>query len=167
MTSSRLRNGNCQIAFCKVPTGLPAEHFVAFVHRLERVAHAAFAEELRLAEIRIPARALDPAAHHVAAARHQIDVVRRRAGQQRQNFVAHRLGAALVGIEAENPVELAGFDRAIAQIAEALERHVARRARQASVAISAVRSVLKELTTTTSSAHSTLDTAASIFSASL
>ena len=35
------------------------------------------------------------------------------------------------------------------------------------VAISAVRSVLNESTTTTSSAHSTLSTAASIFSASL
>ena len=110
---------------------------------------------------------LDPAAHHVAAARHQIDVVRRRAGEQAEDFVAHRFGAALVGIEAEDPVVLAGLDRAVAQVAEAVERHLAPRARRARVAISAVRSVLNELTTTTSSAHSTLETAASIFSASL
>ena len=81
MTSSRLRKGNCQISLVSVPGGLPLQDFIAFVHRLERVAHAAFAEELRLAEVRVPARAFDPAAHHVAAARHPIDVMRRCAGE--------------------------------------------------------------------------------------
>src|SRR5262245_10955696 len=101
-----------------------ANDFVAFVHRLERVADAAFAEELRLTEIRIPPRSLDPPAHHVAAPRHHIDVVRGRAGQQGQNLVAHGFGTALVGIKTENPFELATFYRTVAQVSEALERHI-------------------------------------------
>ena len=145
---------------------LAAQDFIAFVHRFERVTHAAFAEELWLAEIRIPARAVDPAAHHVAAARHQIGIVRRRAGNQGEDFIAHLFGAALVGIQAEHPVVFAGLDGAVAQIAEAVEWHLDHPRAQRS-AISAVRSTLNESITTTSSAHSTLETAASIFSASL
>src|SRR5579885_3857571 len=57
---------------------LAAQILETFVHRLEPVAHRAFAKELRLPEIRIPARAFDPASHHVAAPRHAIDIVGRR-----------------------------------------------------------------------------------------
>src|SRR4029077_13286403 len=39
---------------------LAVQQLIAFMYRLERVAHAALAEELRLAEIRIPAGTLDP-----------------------------------------------------------------------------------------------------------
>ena len=94
------------------------------MHRLERVAHAAFAEELRLAEVRVPAGAADPAAHHETAARHPVDIGWRRAGEQAEDLVAHCGGAPLVGVEAENPVAAAGFDGAIAQIAETVERHL-------------------------------------------
>ena len=122
---------------------LAAEIFKAFVHRLARVAHRAFAEQLRLAEIRIPAGALDPASHHVALARHQIDVVRRLSGNQAEDLVAHLRRAALVRIEAENPFVRAGLERAVAQVAEALEfdLHHARTALQGNVrgAVAAVR----------------------------
>ena len=101
---------------------LAAQVLVTLVHRLERVAHRAVLEELRLAEIRIPAGALDPAAHHVAPARHAIDVAWRISSDQRENLVAHRRGASLVGIEAEDPVACALRDRLVAQVAEALER---------------------------------------------
>src|SRR4029078_11389526 len=83
-----------------------------------------FAEERRLTEIRIPPRSLDPAAHHVAASGHHIDVVRRRSCQQSQNLIAHGFGAALVGIKTENPLELTGFDRTVAQISKASEGHI-------------------------------------------
>ncbi len=124
MTSSRLRKGNCQMAFVERAERLAAQVLETLVHRLERVAQAAFAEELRLAEIRIPAGAADPAAHHVAPARHAIDVVSGARGQQFENFVAHLFGAALVGVQTENPIVLAGFERAVAQFAEASERHL-------------------------------------------
>ena len=103
---------------------LAGEQLVALMHRLQRVTHAAFVEELRLAEIRIPAGTADPAAHHEAPSRHPIDVASWYAGEQSQNLVAHGRGAALIGVETEDPVAAAGFDRAIAQIAEALERHL-------------------------------------------
>src|SRR3984885_258622 len=90
------------------------EQLVALMHGLERVAHAAFAEKLRLAEVGIPARAADPAAHHETPARHKIGVGWRRAGEQRENLVAYGGGAPLVGIEAENPVAAAGFNGVIA-----------------------------------------------------
>src|SRR4029077_17588910 len=102
----------------------PAKHFEPLVPRFKSVANAAFAKELRLTEIRIPARAPDPAAHHVAAPRHHVDFMRRGSGHQRQNFIADGLGTAFVGIEAENPVEVAGLYRPIAQIAKTLEGHV-------------------------------------------
>src|SRR5262249_11497796 len=73
------------------------EELVALVHRLERVAHRAFAEELRLPVVRVPAGAADPAPHEVGAARDEVDVVRRVAREQAEDFVAHRGRAALVG----------------------------------------------------------------------
>ena len=102
---------------------LAVEDFVALMHRLKRVTHAALSKELRLAEVRIPAGAAYPAAHHVAAARHPVDVVRGRAGENAKDFVAHRLRAALVGVQAEDPVVFAGLDGTVAQFAEAVERH--------------------------------------------
>src|SRR5450830_1711702 len=103
---------------------LGAQDFIALVHRLERVAHAAFTEELRLAKVWIPTGAADPAAHHVAAARHPVDIVRRRTGNQAQDFVAHGFRAAFVGVQAEQPIVFAGFDGAVAQVAEAAERYL-------------------------------------------
>src|SRR5215467_15787764 len=94
------------------------------MNRLKRVTNAALAEELRLTEIRIPARAADPAAHHVTAARHHVDLMRWRTGQKRENFVADRFGTAFVGIKAEYPAKIAGLDGAIAQVAKPAERHV-------------------------------------------
>src|SRR5208283_4110170 len=81
-----------------------AEDFTVLMHRFEGVAHAAFAEELGLTKIRIPAGTADPAPHHVVAARHPIDLIGRRTRQERENLVASRLGTPLVGTEAENPV---------------------------------------------------------------
>ena len=92
--------------------------------------------------------------------------MRRRAGEQAEDFVAHLRGAAFVGIQTEDPVVRAGFDGAVAQVAEAVERHLdhagAERGGDLDGAVGA-----EESTTTTSSAQSTLDTAASIFAASL
>src|SRR5665213_90421 len=72
-----------EVAERKLPDGvlqradwLAGQYFIAFVHRLERVTHRAFAKKLRLTKIRIPAGAPDPAAHHIAASRHSIDVER-------------------------------------------------------------------------------------------
>ncbi len=99
------------------------QQLIALVHGIGVVAHRALAEQLRLPEVRIPARALDPASHHVVAARHQIGVVLRRSDDEdRQDLVAHLARAALVGIEAEDPVVTALRDRAVAQVAETVER---------------------------------------------
>ena len=38
------------------------------------------------------------------------------------HFISHLLGAALVGVQTEYPVVLAGLDGAVAQLAEAVER---------------------------------------------
>ena len=121
MTSSRLRNGNCQIARAGVRARCRQE-LVAFMHRIVAVAHRSFAEELRLSVVRVPARAPDPASHHVIAPRHEIRVMRRRGREDRQNFVASFRGAALVQIEAENPLMAALRNRLIAQVTEATER---------------------------------------------
>src|SRR5262245_20764990 len=88
------------------------------------VAHRAFAIELRLAEIRIPAGALDPAPHEVVAARNVVGVVRRAGGQKSKDLVAHLRRATLVGVEAENPFARAGVGRAVAQLAERGERNL-------------------------------------------
>src|SRR6476620_840803 len=120
-----------QVAEGKLPDSVaqgsgrpPSDHFEALVHWLERVADTALAKELRLAKIRIPARTLDPAAHHVAAARHHIDFVRRRASEQGKNFVADLGGATFVRVKAEDPVVGAGLDRTIAQVAETVESDI-------------------------------------------
>ena len=42
--------------------------------------------------------------------------------EQSQDFIAHRRGAALVGVQAENPLAAARLHRAVAQIPEAVER---------------------------------------------
>src|SRR5580692_2080960 len=94
------------------------------MHRLGRVAHAAFAEELRLAEIRIPARAADPAAHHETSARHAVNVAGRDGGEECQNLVTYFFGAAFVSIEAEYPIAAAGRDSLITQIAKTVERYL-------------------------------------------
>src|SRR5436190_6156411 len=95
------------------------QKLVALMHGLVAVAHASFAEELRLAKIWVPARATDPAAHHVVAPRHEIGIVRRRRSEQRENLVARLGRGAFIGIEAEDPVMAAVGERLIAQIAEA------------------------------------------------
>jgi hypothetical protein len=92
--------------------------------RLERVAHAALAEELRLAEVWIPARTVDPAAHHETAARQPVNVAWWTAGEEFENFVAYLRGAAFVGVQAKNPVIAARLDGIVAQIIEAFERHL-------------------------------------------
>ena len=93
---------------------LAGEKFVALMHRLGAIAHRAFAEQLRLAEIRIPARSGDPASHHVGAARHQQGVVRGVVGSHDpQNLVADLGGAPLVGIEADDPFVEAYLDCAV------------------------------------------------------
>ncbi len=48
--------------------------------------------------------------------------MRRLSCEDRQNLVAHLAGAALVGVEAEDPVVAAFHERAVAQIAEAVKR---------------------------------------------
>src|SRR5262245_23386824 len=100
------------------------QELIAFVHGIVVVAHRVPAEELRLTKVGIPARALDPAPHHVVAARHQIGVVRGRRSQDRKNLVADLGRAALVGIQTEDPLVPALRDRAIAQVAETLERNL-------------------------------------------
>src|SRR4029079_6559573 len=100
------------------------QEFIAFVDRVVVVAHRTLAEELRLAKIRIPTRAFDPASHHVIAARHEISVVRRHGRQDGKNLVPSLRRAALVGIEAENPFVPALRDGAIAEVAEPLERNL-------------------------------------------
>jgi len=89
-----------------------------------------------------------------------------RAGDQGENLISQGLGAALIGVQAEDPIAFADFDRTVAQIAEAIERHLdhtrAQRGGDLSGAVDAER-----IHYTTSSAHSTLETAAAIFSASL
>src|SRR3984957_3841592 len=77
---------------------LGAPIFITLVHRLKRVAHAAFAKELWLAEVRVPSGTLDPPAHHEAAPRHAIDVKRRTDGEQAKYLIADRGGAAFVGV---------------------------------------------------------------------
>ena len=92
--------------------------------------------------------------------------MRRRRSEQRENLVAHLRRGAFIRIEAEDPVMAAMGERLIAQIAEAakLDLHHARTQRLRDLGR---RSLLPESTTTTSSAHSTLETASAIFSASL
>ena len=123
MTSSRLRNGYCQIALRSAPTGLSPR-----AHSLRAPARACSAcclcETAAAGGSSGTSRSRDPAPHHVVAPRHAVDVARRRIGEQAEDLVAHRLGAALVGIEAENPFVAASLDGAIAQIAKAVERHL-------------------------------------------
>src|SRR6516162_417324 len=120
-----------QIAERKLPDfGIQLPHppwrqeLVAFMYRILTVSHRAFAEELRLSKVGIPARAPNPAAHHVIAPRHQIGVVGRRGREERQYRVARLCRAALIGIETENPVVPACRDRLIAQVAEAAKRNL-------------------------------------------
>ena len=110
------------------------------MNRFERVPHAAFAEQLRLPEIWIPAGTADPASHHEAAPRHAVNVARRRASEKFQDLVAHLRGTAFVGIQTENPVAAACLDGAVAQITKPLERHLhdARPKRRSNVGVPSV-----------------------------
>ena len=101
-----------------------AENFIAFMDRLESVAHAAFTEQLWLTEVWVPAGTADPAAHHEAAARHAVDIAWRRTSDKFQNLVANLRGAALVSIQAENPVAAACLDGVVAQLAKPLKWHL-------------------------------------------
>src|SRR5262245_42690446 len=91
------------------------------MHGIVVVSHRALAEELRLAKIRVPTGALDPASHHVIAPRHEISIMRGWRRQQHENFVANFGGAALIRIEAEDPFMLAFRDGTIAQFTKAVE----------------------------------------------
>src|SRR5262245_21688509 len=91
------------------------------MHGTVVVAHRALAEELRLAKSRVPTRTLDPASHHVVAARHEIGVMGRRGRQDGKNLVANFGRAALVRIEAEDPFVPAFRDGTIAQVAESVK----------------------------------------------
>src|SRR5262249_18915447 len=97
------------------------QEFVALMHGTVVVAHRAIAEELRLAKIRVPTRTLDPASHHIVAARHKIGVMGRRGRQDGKNLVANFGRAAFVRIEAKDPFVPAFRDRAIAQVAESMK----------------------------------------------
>src|ERR1700691_4386863 len=106
-----LANDFLEIAEWKLPDGVAqradrcaTENFIALMHRFERVAKAAFTEKLGLAEIRIPAGTANAPAHKVIAAGHPINVVRRRCGKQAHDLVAHRGGAAFIGVETEDPL---------------------------------------------------------------
>jgi hypothetical protein len=74
-----------------------------------------------LPEVRVPARAFDPAAHHVVAARHQVRIKHRLSGQDRQDLVADFRSAALVRVQAEDPIEAAFLNRLVAQVAKSAE----------------------------------------------
>ena len=160
--------GNCQIADA-APPNLDTGKVVATSHRIVAIAQRSFAEELRLAIIGIPSRSSsDPASHHVIATGDEISVVRRfgRKGTS-QHFVAQFRRAALVRIQAENPLMTALRHCVIAEVAETAERRSATTRAPKPSAISTVLSLLPKYTTTISSAHSTLATASAIFSASL
>src|SRR5262249_39727464 len=110
-----------EIAEWELPDGVTeradwftAEHFIAFMDRLEGVAHATFAEELRLAEGRVPAGTPDPPSHPEAAARPAGNNRSPRAREKLQDLIANLRGTALVGIQAENPIAAAGLDGTIA-----------------------------------------------------
>src|SRR5262249_56040920 len=79
------------------------QEFVAFVHGIVVVAHSTFAEELRLTKIRVPTRTLDPASHHVIAARHEIGIMGRRGRQTTKNLFANFRLAPLVPIPPLDP----------------------------------------------------------------
>src|SRR5262249_53064552 len=117
-----------QVAKRKLPDGVlqpsewkRCEKLIALVHRAVVIAQRALAEKLRLAKIRIPAGALDPATHHVIATRHEVGIVRGGRGQNREDLITNLRGAALVGVKAENPVVPAFRDGAVTQITEAVE----------------------------------------------
>jgi hypothetical protein len=98
------------------------QEFVAFVHGIIGIPHGALAEELRLAKIRVPTGTLYPSSHHVVVARHEVGVMgghRRR--EHSKNFVANFGRAALVRIEAEDPLVPAFRDSAISQVAKTVE----------------------------------------------
>jgi len=44
-----------------------------------------------------------------------------RPGEQGENFIADGFGTTFVGIETEDPIEIAGFNRAVSQVAEPLK----------------------------------------------
>src|SRR6266508_4160336 len=89
------------------------------------IPHRALAEELRLAKIRVPTGALDPASHHVVATRHEVGVVRgHRRREHSKNFVANFRRAALVRIEAEDPLVPAFRDSALSQVAKTVEEEL-------------------------------------------
>src|ERR1700691_3038592 len=126
-----LANDFLEIAEWKLPDGVAqradrrvTENFVALVHWFERVANAAFTEKLRLAEIWIPTGAANAPAHKVISPRHPIDVMRRCSAEQAYDLVAHRGGAAFVGVETEDPLAAARLDGPVAKVAEARERHL-------------------------------------------
>src|SRR6516165_135038 len=59
----------------KLPEGLGGQQLVALMHGVVAVADGSLAKELRLPKIRVPARASDPAPHHVVAPGNEIGVV--------------------------------------------------------------------------------------------
>ena len=131
------------------------QELVAFVHGVIAVAYSTFAEELRLSKVRIPSPSLlsSVPSCSFAAARDRRHGPARTTGST--NLVASFRRAALVGIEAENPIVAVGRDGVIAKIANTVERKLYN-ARAEPGAISTVLSALPESTTTTSSAHNTL-----------
>src|SRR5262249_25470736 len=98
-----------------------AKDLIAFMYRLKRVPHAAFAEELGLTEVGVPPGTTDPASHHEAAARYKVNVQWRCAREKLQDLITHLRGTALVGIQTENPIAATSVDGAVTQITKALE----------------------------------------------
>ena len=108
----------------QVSDGLAGKHLKAFVHRLLVVAHAAFAKELGLAVVGVPARMSDPAAHKVVAPRNAVNIQRCAVSADGADFLRCLRGASLIGVQAENPFVGAGSQGLVAQVAKALKFHL-------------------------------------------
>src|ERR1017187_8671793 len=85
------------------------------------VAHAAAPEQLGLAVIGVPASVPDFPAHEIVLPRDKVGVGRSRVRDDAQDLVARLRGAALVGIEAEDPGLPRVLDPGLTELAESPE----------------------------------------------
>src|SRR6185436_10610318 len=88
------------------------------------ISHCPVPEQLRLAEIRIPAGMFDPPSHEVISPWHKIGVVCGSSGKDHQNLISNLRRALFIRVEAENPLMRTGLDGLITQMAESLERNL-------------------------------------------
>jgi len=106
---------------CHVAQGLVGEQLKSLMHRFLVVAQRAFAKQLRLAVVGVPARVLDPAPHKVIAPWRPVGVQGLWVGGDGADLGRSLGRATLVGIQAEYPFVRAGRQRLVAQVAKALE----------------------------------------------